>query len=109
MNVSGQQVLLVNEFDKASSFYKKFTVEAKIRALAEAFPNSYSLAFFACCREIYDKTRHQGFLKGTVVIEPIVEEEDVETKEMVGARGNVTVNLALKRQNFALCFGCKPS
>ena len=28
---------------------------------------------------------------------------------MKAARGNVTVNLALKRQNFALCFGCKPS
>ena len=58
MNASGQQVLLVNEFDKSSNFYKKLNVEAKIRAMSEASPNSYSLAFFACCREIYDKTRH---------------------------------------------------
>jgi len=58
MNVSGQQVLLINEFEKSRNFYKKFTVEGKIRAMAESFPNSYSLAFFACCREIYDKERH---------------------------------------------------
>ena len=78
---------------------------------AEAFTNSYSLAFFACCREIYDKTRHVGFLKGTLVIEEFNEEpEEIEaTKEMIGARGNVTINLNLRRQNFAFCFGCKPS
>ena len=58
MNASGQQVLLVNEFDKPSNFYKKLDVEAKIRTMSEACPNTYSLAFFACCREIYDKTRH---------------------------------------------------
>ena len=68
MNVSGQQVLLINEFEKSKNFYKKFTVEGKIRGLAGEFSNSYSLAFFACCREIYDKEKHQGFEKGSQVL-----------------------------------------
>ena len=102
-------MLLLNEFAKAKNFYKFLNVEAKIRALSEAFPNSYSLAFFACCREIYDRDRHQGFLKGTKVQEKYQETPIEEGEEKIGARGNVTVNLALKRQNFALCFGCKPS
>ena len=66
MNVKGQQVVLLNEFDKQSNWYKMLNVEAKIRVIAQMNPNSYQLAFFACCREIYDKTYHIGAPKGTV-------------------------------------------
>ena len=64
MNDSGQQILLINEFAKSTNFYKRLNVEAKVRSLAEMFPNAYFLGFFACCREIYNKERHQGFAKG---------------------------------------------
>ena len=53
MNAQGQQVLLVNEFQPQNNFYKWLAIEQYIRAFAKIFPNSYTMAFFACCREIY--------------------------------------------------------
>ena len=41
MNVKGQQVLLLNEFDKPTNWYKMLNVEAKIRVIAQMNPNSY--------------------------------------------------------------------
>ena len=64
MNVQGQQVLLVNEFDEKTNWYKMLMVEAKIRTLAKLCPNSYHSAFFGSCREVYDKTFHCGTKKG---------------------------------------------
>ena len=63
MNVKGQQVLLLNEFDQASNWYKMLNVEAKIKFIAQMYPNSYQLAFFSCDREIYDKAFHFGVCK----------------------------------------------
>ena len=60
MNVKGQQVLLLNEFDKKTNWYKMLMVETKIRTLAKICPNSYQVAFFGCCREVYDKSFHNG-------------------------------------------------
>ena len=48
----GQQMIVLNEFNKASGFYKIFGIEAKIRLIASECPNSYQIALFACCREI---------------------------------------------------------
>jgi hypothetical protein len=58
MNSEGQQVLLVNEYKPANKFYKWLAIEEYIRAFAKIFPNSYTLAFFACCREIYSFEKH---------------------------------------------------
>ena len=35
------------------------------RILAEDYPNTYSIIVFACCRELYDLTRHSGCFGGT--------------------------------------------
>ena len=35
------------------------------RTLAEDYPNTYSIIVFACCRELYDLTRHSGCFGGT--------------------------------------------
>ena len=80
MNVKGQQIVLLNEYDKPSKWYKMLHVEGKIRVLSSMFPNSYQLAFFACCREIYDKTHHVGLPKGSVVPTEEVHEEVEEIK-----------------------------
>ena len=56
---------MVNEFDDKTEFYKIWKVEALIRVLAKLYPNSYHLAFFACCREVYDPFRHTGCVGGT--------------------------------------------
>ena len=36
-----------------------------IRVFARIYPNSFHLAFYACCREIFDVERHSGCLGGT--------------------------------------------
>ena len=46
----GSQVLLYNEFDEKTGFYKMFRAEKKIRQWAEIFPNAYLMGIYACCR-----------------------------------------------------------
>ena len=41
MNACGKQVLLLNEYNKKSGFYKMFGAEAEIRDIAEKHSNSY--------------------------------------------------------------------
>ena len=65
MQVSGKQVVLLNEFEPNRGFYKWWGVEEDVRTLAELFPNSYQIAIFACCRQIYDPTRDSGCFGGT--------------------------------------------
>ena len=62
---NGAQGVVVNEFDEKTGFYKIWKAEALIRVLAKLYPNSYHLAFFACCREVYDPFRHTGCVGGT--------------------------------------------
>ena len=52
--VEGQQILIYNEFDPKERFYKLLRAEAKLRAYAEIYPNSYIISIFACCRQMYD-------------------------------------------------------
>ena len=118
MNANGQQVLLLNEFKRENNFYKWLAIESYIRTIAKCFPNTHTLAFFACCREIYLESKHMGYKKGTLPTLPV--EEDPEDKEEeqaeqaikteeVAARGSANVSDAVLRQNFACFFGCKPS
>ena len=50
---------------KHSSLPAKKTSPADIRLMAKKFPNTYSVAIFACCREIYRPTKHCGLFVGT--------------------------------------------
>ena len=61
MNADGMQVLPLNEFDPNSNWYKMWNLERFIRTFAENCPNTHTMAFCACCREIYDKDSHWGF------------------------------------------------
>ena len=60
MIVAGKQVVLRNEFSKNTGFYKMLGVEQNVRDMAKKYTNSLHLVFFACCREIYDNTKHCG-------------------------------------------------
>ena len=62
---NGSQGVVVNEFDKKTEFYKIWKIEALIRYFAKTYPNSYHLAIFACCREVYDPFRHTGCVGGS--------------------------------------------
>ena len=46
----GQQVLLYNEFDPETGFYKLFRAEQKMRGWALIYPNLFVIGIFACCR-----------------------------------------------------------
>ena len=37
----GRQILLLNEYNKSTGFYKLFGIEGEIRDIAHAYPNSY--------------------------------------------------------------------
>ena len=61
----GEQVIVLNEYDKNEGFYKCWKTENMIRSLAEKFENSFHLAFYACCREAHAPDRHCGGFTGT--------------------------------------------
>ena len=52
--------MLYNEFDKTEKFYKRLKAECQLRIMAETFTNSYVIAIFACCRQLYDPTWMKG-------------------------------------------------
>ena len=62
----GEQILLVNEFSNNTKFYKVWPAEADIRKLASTYSNSYCIAFFACCREVYNAESHSGCIGGSI-------------------------------------------
>ena len=64
MQMAGKQVVLLNEFNRGTAFYKFWGIEGQIRATAELFPNSYQIGIFACCRQIYLQSRDAGCLPG---------------------------------------------
>ena len=61
----GVQGVIINEYKKSSGYYDIWKVENYIRGKARDYPNSYHIAFFACCRETFDPFRHSGCLGGT--------------------------------------------
>ena len=88
----GEQVIVLNEFDKREGFYKCWKAENMIRRLAEKFQNSFHLAFYACCREVYDPNRHCGGFTDTEEVSKQVsnDQEDQEEQAQVkndGTRG----------------------
>ena len=58
----GMQVMLYNEYDQATGFYKLLKAEQKIRIWAEIFPNFYGIGIFACCRQLWDPELMTGFI-----------------------------------------------
>ena len=65
MNKDGDQAIVVNAFDKSTTFYKLYNAEGDFRDIAKKFKNSYIIAFYACCREVFDKSRHSGLFEGS--------------------------------------------
>ena len=58
-------MLIVNDYDKKTAFYKMWGIENDIRTLAKNNRNSYSVALFACCREIHNTQKHSGLFGGS--------------------------------------------
>ena len=61
MNVNGQQVVVLNEFDPSQNYYKYWQIEDTITSLT-ILKNVYCMAFFGCGRELYIPDRaSRGF------------------------------------------------
>ena len=56
----GRTMILTNEFDPITKFYKTICSESDIRAIARRFSNSYQLAVFDCSRLILNRQLHSG-------------------------------------------------
>ena len=50
MLMEGNQVLVLNEWDKDQGFYRLFQAEKRLRMLADSYENCYVIGIFACCR-----------------------------------------------------------
>ena len=48
------QAYVLNDWSQDEKYYKMFNAEAKIRAFAESFDNTYHISIFACCRMLYN-------------------------------------------------------
>lgn len=64
LHMQGSQAATYNEYCPNKQFYKSWPAEKHIRNFAKLFPSSFHLSFFACCREIYDRTKHTGCVSG---------------------------------------------
>ena len=86
MHSGGKQIVLINEYDGPNKFYRNWGVEADIRDIAARYPNSYSMAFFACCRELYaPETIHKDGIKAPEkpkqILEPEPTAEEIKAEE----------------------------
>ena len=59
--------MVVNGMDNRKNWFKMFAAESFVKRKAKEHPNSFHLAFFACCRELYDpNTKHKDGLPGPI-------------------------------------------
>ena len=65
MQVDGEQVVIINQFNKRTGFYEWWAAEADLRLMAKKYSNTYSVGIFACCREIFKPAKHCGLYEGT--------------------------------------------
>ena len=65
--MEGKQVVVVDEFDKKTTFYKIWAVEHDIRDSSKKMKNTYTIGLFACCREIFSNQNHRGYIGGTIL------------------------------------------
>ena len=65
MQVDGEQVVIINQFNRRTGFYEWWAAEADIRLMAKKYSNTFSVGIFACCREIFKPAKHCGLFEGT--------------------------------------------
>ena len=65
MESYGQQIMLLNEFNDKTGFYRHWSIESDIREIASTFSNSYQVVMLACSRETKRASIHIGGFGGT--------------------------------------------
>ena len=76
----GVQCFVLNQLNKSQGYYYLQAVETDIRNISMHCKNSYILATFACCREIFVKTMHCNcvWAKDKIEAEQIFADKDAE-------------------------------
>jgi len=137
MTLNGEQVLLGNEYDERTEWYKFLRVEQSVRTAANFNAHVYFFTVFACCREKFlpknnenrDEAQHRGISKEymeqnkTSTTKALKDKRDAEAATAGGqdddveeevtklpeARGaNITGVASTKTVNFCFVFGCSP-
>ena len=65
MVLDGAQIVLINEYDPKTGFFKIWAIEYDIRRLAKDNTNAYIIGLMACCREMFSSQKHSGLFGGT--------------------------------------------
>ena len=60
-------MVVINAYDKRTTFYKMVAAEHAIRDGANKNKNAYYIGIFACCREIFNPKTHRDYFAGTEV------------------------------------------
>ena len=96
---ASQQHIVLNQFNKSDEFYKLVNIEDKIRILSKSFTQSYNIAVFACCRELFKPNIHTACVEAKSIQEATQilkkKAEEAELKEKRG-KDMAEENLALK-------------
>ena len=56
---------MINQLNKRTKFFEWWAAEADIRLIARKYSNTFSVGIFACCREIFNASRHCDLFAGT--------------------------------------------
>ena len=60
-------MVVINAYDKRTTFYKMVPAEYAIRDGANKNKNAFYIGIFACCREIFNPKTHRDYFAGTEV------------------------------------------
>ena len=100
-----------------------WNAEQNIRTISTAYPNTYHVVLFACCREVYDPHKHQAFStaeeaqkdldekkpKKLINHEEADDKSKQEVKEIKANRSfGAIVNENIEPSNVIFAWGCKP-
>ena len=53
-------MILLNQFEKSTGFYKLVAAEENVRVVATSCTNAYFITLFACQREVLIRNVHSG-------------------------------------------------
>ena len=67
IQMDGRQMVVINAYDKRTTFYKMVPAEHDIREGAKKNKNAFYIGTFACCREIFNPNRHRDYFGGTEI------------------------------------------
>ena len=65
IQMDGRQMVVINAYDKKTTFYKMVPAEHDIRDGANKNKHAFYLGIFACCREIFNPKTHRDYFAGT--------------------------------------------